>query len=114
MQILSLAVRNRVPRLKSHSFSGRSSSGAVEPNHRHIAALEAFNMLSTFDIFSGTFRQVSVNWIAAVEGFEQAYQRMVMLADDKPGPYFIFNSKNRTCAASIDDTVCPYSSAPQN
>ena len=65
-------------------------------------------MFPTFDIFSGHFRQKDATWIEAREDLPQAYQKMLQVAADKPGPYFILSSNDaQTCVAAVD------TSAPQ-
>ena len=61
-------------------------------------------MRPTFDIFSGKFREPDTLLVDAVESFEEAYQKMLLLAADKPGPYFIFSGREQTCVADIDTT----------
>ena len=61
-------------------------------------------MLPTFDIFAGKFREPDTLLVDAVESFEEAYQKMLLLAADKPGPYFIFSGREQTCVADIDTT----------
>lgn len=58
----------------------------------------------TFDVFSGRYREAGANWIDAVDGFEEAYKMMLMLAAIKPGPYFIFDSRDQSCAGNVDST----------
>lgn len=58
----------------------------------------------TIDIFSGKYRAHGSFWIDAVAGFEEAYQMMLMLAAVKPGPYFIFDSRDESCAGNVDTT----------
>jgi len=57
-----------------------------------------------FDIFSGRYREEDAYWIDAVAGFDEAYQMMLMLAAVKPGPYFIFDSQEGSCAGKVDTT----------
>ena len=58
----------------------------------------------TFDIFSEKYREHGAFWFQAVAGFEEAYQMMLTLAVVKPGPYFIFDSRDESCAGNIDTT----------
>jgi hypothetical protein len=61
-------------------------------------------MLPTFDIFFGKFSEPDTLRLDALESFEEAYQKMLLLAADKPGPYFIFSGREQTCVADIDTT----------
>ena len=47
----------------------------------------------TFDIFAGVTNRAV--WVEAVEGIDQARNRMHQIAHDKPGDYFIFHSRTR-------------------
>ena len=59
-------------------------------------------MLPTLDIFSGKFREPDALLVDVAERFEEAYEKMLLLATDKPGPYFIFSGREQTCVADID------------
>ena len=59
-------------------------------------------MFPTFDIFCGHFKQPDVRWIEAREGLVEAYEKMLQIAADKPGPYFLVSSETQTCVASVD------------
>jgi hypothetical protein len=55
-----------------------------------------------FDVFSGRLSQEDAVWIESAEGLAEAYQRMLRLAADKPGPYFLFSSYAHKSVACID------------
>ena len=59
-------------------------------------------MFPTFDIFSGHFNQQDAIRIEALEGLEEAYEKMLQIAADRPGPYFVLSSDNQKCVASVD------------
>jgi hypothetical protein len=66
----------------------------------------------TFDIFSGHFKQNDVTWMEAHEDLPAAYQKMLQIAADQPGPYFILSTNDaQTCVASVDTS--PPQGAPQ-
>jgi hypothetical protein len=54
----------------------------------------------TYDIFSG--RIDDAIWIEATKGLANAYERMAKIAEEKPGPYFVFCSESHTVCGSID------------
>jgi hypothetical protein len=58
-----------------------------------------------FDIFSGHFKQQDVLWVEALEGLEAAYEKMLQIAAEKPGAYFILSSDAQTCVASVDTST---------
>lgn len=62
-------------------------------------------MFPTFDIFYGHFEQQDAMWVETLEGLEAAYGKMLQIAADKPGPYFILSSDAQTCAASVDTST---------
>ena len=57
-----------------------------------------------FEVFFGKYREAGASWIDTVDGFEEAYQMMLMLAAVKPGPYFIFDSRDKSCVGNVDST----------
>jgi hypothetical protein len=57
----------------------------------------------TYDIFSGTGYQ-DAKWLEAVEGLSAACERMKHLADQMPGPYFVFSTDSKAVLAAIDTT----------
>ena len=60
----------------------------------------------TFDIFSGYFQKNDATWIAAHQDLPEAYQKMLQIAADKPGPYFILSSNDaQTCVAAVDTSA---------
>jgi len=59
----------------------------------------------TFAIFSGHFKQRDVLWIEAREELMEAYEKMLQIAADKPGPYFILSTDTQTCVASVDTSL---------
>ena len=61
-------------------------------------------MVPQFDIFSGYFPRTDAIWIDYAEGLAEAYQTMLRLAAEKPGPYFVFSSHAHKSVASIDTT----------
>jgi hypothetical protein len=62
-------------------------------------------VIPKFDIFLGRFREEGAYWVDAVASFEEAYQTMLLLAANKPGPYFIFASSEEACVGAIDTTA---------
>jgi len=56
-----------------------------------------------FDIFSGT-PDVDALWIESVEGLSNARTRMLQIAAQKPGRYFIFSLENQAILAKIETT----------
>ena len=54
----------------------------------------------TFDIFKGTLDLPE--WIEAVEGLSNARERMLQVAAEKPGKYFIFSVASRSTVAVIE------------
>jgi hypothetical protein len=61
-------------------------------------------MIPKFDIFLGRFREEGAYWVDAVTGFKEAYETMLLLAANKPGPYFIFDNSQEACVGAIDTT----------
>jgi hypothetical protein len=57
--------------------------------------------IPSYEIFSG-FGYKDAEWVEAVSGIAAAIHRMKELAEDKPGPYFVFCLKSRTVLDSID------------
>lgn len=62
-------------------------------------------MLPMFDIFSGHFMNKDAVWLESNESLAAAYQRMLRIAADKPGVYFVFSSYTQTCVASLDTSM---------
>jgi len=58
-------------------------------------------VLPLFDIFSGHFLRKDAIWIE-VCGSADAVQRMLDIAANKPGAYFLFNCYTRRCVMSVD------------
>jgi hypothetical protein len=54
-----------------------------------------------YDIFSGHSYKDAV-WLEVVKGLGSAANRMKQLAEQTPGPYFVFCVKARAVLASID------------
>jgi hypothetical protein len=53
-----------------------------------------------FDIFSGVPEEQGL-WIEAIEGFSRARERMVQIAAQKPGKYFLFCGRNQSILTRI-------------
>ena len=62
-------------------------------------------MVPMFDVFSGRFSEEDAVWIESAEGLPEAYQRMLRLAADKPGPYFVFSSYSHKSMVCIDTST---------
>ena len=58
----------------------------------------------TLDIFRGSLKNGAL-WIESVDGLEAATQRMYQFSAYKPGPYFVFECKERKVLASIDTSL---------
>jgi hypothetical protein len=59
------------------------------------------------DIFQGRFSQEheDVTWVECVEGSPRtAVERMKVIAEEKPGAYFVFDTRLRRVLAEIDTT----------
>lgn len=56
--------------------------------------------LQSYDIFSGA--ESDALWIECVDGLTAAIDRMNAIADDMPGLYFIFGSRERKVLARAD------------
>lgn len=54
-----------------------------------------------YEIFSGIPDRDAV-WIEAVEGLASALERMEKIAEDTPGPYFIFYAQSHSVVARMD------------
>ena len=59
-------------------------------------------MLAIFEIFSGRFGDKDALWIETCEGLAESYQKMLQIAADTPGTYFVLSGYDLTCVASID------------
>jgi hypothetical protein len=57
--------------------------------------------IPTYDIFSG-YGYKDAEWIEAVPGWGAAVQRMKSLAEQNPGPYFLFCAKSCIILDSVD------------
>jgi hypothetical protein len=57
----------------------------------------------TYDIFSGAGYQ-DAKWLEAVEGLSAACERMKHLAEQMPGPYFVFSTDSKAILASVNTT----------
>jgi hypothetical protein len=57
--------------------------------------------IPSYEIFSG-FGYKDAEWIEAVPGLGAAVDRMRQLAEEKPGPYFVFCVKSGTVLDSVD------------
>ena len=55
-----------------------------------------------FDIFQGHYSGKNAIWVAAARGLAAARERMAQLAADKPGPYFVFSTRDQLVLAIID------------
>jgi hypothetical protein len=62
--------------------------------HRGLA------MDTLYDIFSGT--QSDAIWLEAVTGLKEAVSRMEQQARQKPGPYFVFDTRTQRVIASLN------------
>ena len=57
--------------------------------------------IPSYEVFSGLgFKDAE--WIEAVPGLGAAINRMKQLAQEQPGPYFVFSLKSRTVLDSIN------------
>jgi hypothetical protein len=54
-----------------------------------------------YDIFRGSKEQTPM-WLESTDRLRNAYERMVSLAEEKPGPYFIFDSHDSTVVDKLD------------
>jgi hypothetical protein len=66
---------------------------------------KGYPMLPPFDLFSGHFSRNDATWVQACEGLTEAYSRMLTVAAERPGPYFVFSSYERKCVASVDTSA---------
>lgn len=57
----------------------------------------------TYDIFSGS-GYTDAKWLEAVEGLAAATERMKHLAEQMPGPYFVFSTDAKAILASVNTT----------
>jgi hypothetical protein len=55
----------------------------------------------TFDIFSGHSGENAL-WLEAVEGLSNARERMQQIAEQKPGPHFVFSVIGQSVLARIE------------
>jgi hypothetical protein len=79
------------------------SSLCSKPNQRHHLGVPL--MAPVFDIFSGRSPDdKNVRWLEAVEGLENACERMHVLAALTPGPYFVLNLADKEVLAFVDTT----------
>jgi hypothetical protein len=58
----------------------------------------------TYDVFSGT-GYGDAKWLEAAKGLTAANQRMQELAEQTPGPYFVFSAQSNEILAAIDTTT---------
>jgi hypothetical protein len=56
-------------------------------------------MITRYDIFSGT--KIDAMWLGTAAGLVEAVSRMEQQAHDKPGPYFVFDSRSLKVVASV-------------
>jgi hypothetical protein len=54
-----------------------------------------------FDIFSGVLDKDAV-WVESVRGLANARERMERIAVEKPGPYFVFYTRDHSVLHLID------------
>lgn len=59
--------------------------------------------IPSYEIFSGLGYK-DAEWIEAVPGLDAAIQRMRQIAEETPGPYFVFCIKSRTVLDSVDSS----------
>ena len=60
-------------------------------------------MIPLYDIFFGQSRETAL-WVEAVEGIIPAYERMLHIAAQKPGSYFVCCQTSHQAVASTDTT----------
>ena len=58
-------------------------------------------MKQTYDLFSGAPEE-DVLWLEAVDGLNNAIDRMTQRSRENPGRYFVYSSNTQTVIASID------------
>lgn len=58
----------------------------------------------SFDLFYGQYGQEDAAWIETIEGLGNAADRMLQLANEKPGPYFLFHAPSHQLLGSVDTT----------
>jgi hypothetical protein len=58
----------------------------------------------SYDIFSG-LKDKEPMWIEATDSRESAYERMMAIAMEKPGCYFVFCMKTNSIICAVDTTV---------
>ena len=56
-----------------------------------------------FDIFSGTMDRYAI-WLETVRGLANARDRMLQIAAERSGRYFLFSSQSHTVLAQVDTT----------
>ncbi len=61
---------------------------------------------ATYDIWSGTPQKIG-QWLEAVPGLSNAQKRMLEIARETPGPYFIFSAWNDCILDQIDTREDP-------
>lgn len=57
-----------------------------------------------FDIFQGHYSGKNAIWVSAARGLAAARERMAQIAANKPGPYFVFSSREQLVLAILDTT----------
>lgn len=67
--------------------------------------------VTVFDIFSGIPDREAI-WVCAVEGLSNAKERMVQIAFEKTGPYFIFNVSTQQVIATTQTFAKPERATP--
>jgi hypothetical protein len=66
-------------------------------------------MFAQFDIFQGEPGKSNMMWIAAVESLEVAHDRLLALATERPGKYFVFRVRTCETVSKIDTSGRPLS-----
>jgi hypothetical protein len=69
-------------------------------------------MVSRFDIFSGTHQGNRAIWLDGVNDFEEAKQKMLSIATEKPGKYFVFSAQENRIVAEIEMKPSVYKEMP--
>ena len=61
-------------------------------------------LVRSYDIFSGV-KDDGPMWLETVSGYEPAYERMKVVAFEKPGNYFVFCTATSTVMCAVDTTL---------
>jgi hypothetical protein len=60
----------------------------------------------SYDIFSG-LKDKEPMWLEATNSRESAYERMLAIALEKPGSYFVFCMTTNSIICAVDTTLIP-------